>query len=146
MDFISLQDRIETASASGKLMFHIISAFAEFERNVIGERTSFGMGRKSREGGAVSRAPFGYIMVEKRLEIDPVKGRLVAELFTEYVHGDSLNALARRYNLSVNGVKKILVNRAYLGESKFAGEVSKGIHTPLVSEKLFSVVQEKIHK
>ncbi len=144
VDFISLQDRIETASASGKLMFHIISAFAEFERNVIGERTSFGMGRKSREGGAVSRAPWGYMMVEKKLEVDPVRGRLVSELYSEFVAGDSLNALARRYNLSVNGVKKILENRAYLGDSKFAGVESKGIHTPLVSEELFSIVQEKM--
>ncbi|MBS3086768.1 recombinase family protein, partial [Candidatus Pacearchaeota archaeon] len=42
IDFVSLQDRIETTSASGKLMFHIIGAFAEFERNIIGDRTKFG--------------------------------------------------------------------------------------------------------
>jgi len=40
IDFVSLQDKIETTSASGKLMFHIISAFAEFERNVTSERTT----------------------------------------------------------------------------------------------------------
>ena len=43
IDFVSLQDKIETASASGKLMFQIIGAFAEFERNIIGDRTKFGM-------------------------------------------------------------------------------------------------------
>lgn len=50
IDFISLQDKIETASASGKLMFQIIGAFAEFERNIIGDRTKFGMEKKAREG------------------------------------------------------------------------------------------------
>lgn len=48
IDFISLQDKIETTSANGKLMFHIISAFAEFERNVTGERTKFSMDKKSK--------------------------------------------------------------------------------------------------
>ena len=69
IDFISLQDKIETASASGKLMFHIISAFAEFERNIIGERTTFGMARKNKEGGAVTKPPFGYQMIDKKLVV-----------------------------------------------------------------------------
>ncbi len=60
VDFISLQDKIETTSASGKLMFHIISAFAEFERNVTSERTKFSMDKKARDWKAVSRDPFGY--------------------------------------------------------------------------------------
>ena len=84
VDFVSLQDRIETTSASGKLMFHIISAFAEFERNIIGERTSFGMARKSQEGGAISKPPFGYKMIDKKLEVDPEKSHLVASLFNEF--------------------------------------------------------------
>ena len=55
IDFISLQDKIETTSASGKLMFHIISAFAEFERNVTSERTKFSMDKRARDGNVVSR-------------------------------------------------------------------------------------------
>ncbi|MEK6841619.1 MAG: recombinase family protein, partial [Nanoarchaeota archaeon] len=54
VDFVSLQDKIETASASGKLMFQIIGAFAEFERNIIGDRTKFGMQRKAKEGGFIT--------------------------------------------------------------------------------------------
>ena len=67
VDFVSLQDKIETTSASGKLMFHIISAFAEFERNVTGERTKFSLDKKAREGNPISRAPFGYKIVDKKL-------------------------------------------------------------------------------
>ncbi len=146
IDFVSLQDRIETASASGKLMFHIISAFAEFERNIIGERTTFGMSRKSKEGGATTKPPFGYNMIDKKLIPDPQKASLIPQLFEEFNAGDSLNALARRYHLSVNGVKKVLQNRTYLGEVKFAGVVNKGIHEPLISEELFNIVQSKIQK
>ena len=67
VDFISLQDKIETTSASGKLMFHIISAFAEFERNVTGERTKFSLDKKARDGFPITRAPWGYEMIDKRL-------------------------------------------------------------------------------
>ena len=141
IDFISLQDKIETASASGKLMFHIISAFAEFERNIIGERTTFGMARKNKEGGAVSKPPFGYKMVEKELVVDLERAPLVTEMFSNYLSGVSLNKLAKKYGFSVNGVKKMLSNRTYLGEVKFAGESSKGLHKPLVAEDLFYGVQ-----
>ena len=144
VDFISLQDRIETASASGKLMFHIISAFAEFERNVIGERTTFGMDRKSREGGAVTKPPFGYDMRDKKLEIDPLQGPKVSEMYTLFLGGKSLNKLARMNNFTVNGVKKILSNKAYLGKVKFAGNVHDGVHVPLLTEELFNQVQEKL--
>ena len=144
IDFVSLQDKIETASASGKLMFHIISAFAEFERNIIGERTSFGMQRKNREGGFVNKPPFGYKMVEKELKFDLRKSPLVREIFQEFIDDNSLNKLAKKYGLSVNGVKKILANRTYLGDVKFAGETNKGTHSPLVSQELFEKVQAKL--
>ena len=146
IDFVSLQDRIETASASGKLMFHIISAFAEFERNIIGERTTFGMARKSKEGGAVSKPPFGYKMMDKRLELDSEKAGQVQHLFERYLEGVSLNKLARDYGLTVNGIKKVLKNRAYVGKVKFAGVENEGVHTHLVEDKTFNQVQEKLRK
>ena len=145
IDFISLQDKIKTASASGKLMFHIISAFAEFERNIIGERTTFGMQRKSKEGGFVNKPPFGYKMLDKKLVPDPEKSELVPEIFKEFYHTDiSLNKLANKHNLTVNGLKKILSNRTYLGEVRFSGETSEGIHKPLIREILFEEVQKKL--
>ncbi len=144
VDFVSLQDRIETTSASGKLMFHIISAFAEFERNVIGERTTFGMARKNREGGAVTKPPFGYTMVDKKLVPDESTKEQVSRLFTDFIGGASLNQLAQRYGFSVNGIKKIVQNRTYLGDVKFAGVNSQGIHLALVTPELFDAAQEKV--
>jgi len=147
IDFVSLQDRIETASASGKLMFHIISAFAEFERNIIGERTLFGMSRKSKEGGSVNKPPYGYKMINKKLEIDPEKGPLIKQMYEEFTYTrSSLNKLAQKYDLSVNGVKKVLVNRVYLGEVRFAGNVNAGIHQPLIDPGLFNEVQEELRR
>ncbi len=145
IDFVSLQDKIETASASGKLMFHIISAFAEFERNIIGERTTFGMQRKSKEGGFVNKPPFGYKMVDKNLEFDPENATKVRQIFEEFLSWDfSLNRLAKKHGFTANGLKKVLSNRSYLGEVKFAGEANKGSHRALIERDLFDKVQIKL--
>ncbi len=146
VDFISLQDKIETTSASGKLMFHIISAFAEFERNVTGDRTKFSMDKKARDGNPITRAPWGYKIENKKLVQTPNSFQ-VQELFQDFLNQDiSLTKLAKKYDFSVNGLKKILKNQAYLGKVKFDGQTHQGIHQPLISSTLFNRVQDKLEK
>ncbi len=144
VDFVSLQDKIETTSASGKLMFHIISAFAEFERNVTSERTKFTMKQKFNNGGLITRAPLGYKIVNKTLTLAD-NSYIVQEIYQTFLNTQtSLTQLAKKYNLSVNGLKKILSNQTYLGKVKFAGQIAQGKHPALVSNELFDKVQEKL--
>ena len=144
IDFVSLQDKIETTSASGKLMFHIISAFAEFERNVTGERTKFSMDKKARDGFLVSRAPYGYRIEEKKL-VPKDDSYNVQEIFQDFLNNKtSLTQLAKKYELSVNGLKKVLKNQTYLGKIKFDGQTHQGTHHPLISSTLFNHVQNKL--
>jgi site-specific DNA recombinase len=146
VDFISLQDKIETTSASGKLMFHIISAFAEFERNVTSERTKFSMDKKARDGNIVSRAPFGYKLENKQL-IPVQDSYIVQEIFQEFLNNTiSLTQLSKKYGFSVNGLKKILSNQTYLGKIKFDGQTHQGSHQPLLSSTLFNHVQNKLEE
>ena len=56
MGLKSLQDPIDTSSPSGKLVFHIFAALAEFERGVIRERTHAGL-RAARERGRIGGRP-----------------------------------------------------------------------------------------
>ena len=67
------------------------------------------------------------------------------EIFKTFLERDySLNSLAKNYSLSVNGIKKILQNRTYLGEIKFAGSLHKGNHQPIISPEIFYAVQRKL--
>jgi len=144
IDFISLQDKIETTSASGKLMFHIISAFAEFERNVTSDRTKMAMNFKAKQGSIVSRAALGYKIQDKKL-IPADDSYLVQEIFQTFLNQPmSLTQLGKRYGLSVNGLKKVLTNETYLGKIKFSHETSQGQHPALVSEQLFKQVQDRL--
>lgn len=58
VDFVSLSDGIDTGTALGKLMFHLVGAFAEFERSLISERTKLGLG-SARARGRVGGKPKG---------------------------------------------------------------------------------------
>jgi len=145
VDFISLQDKIETASASGKLMFHIISSFAEFERDIISERTRFGMNERAKEGGAITKAPLGYKLINSLLEPDLEKKEKVRQIFETFLNTDiSLTKLAKSHNLTTRGIIQLLKNKTYLGIIKYAGQESQGTHIPIISQELFNSVQEKL--
>ena len=144
IDFISLQDKIETASASGKLMFHIISAFAEFERNIIGDRTKFGMQRKASEGGVITKAPRGYKIVNKELVPDE-NSEEIKHIFGEFLNSSiSLTKLAKKFNMTPTGMKKLLKNTTYIGKIQFDNKKSDGQHEPILSDEIFLQVQNKI--
>lgn len=145
IDFVSLQDKIETTSASGKLMFHIISAFAEFERNIIGDRTKFGMERKAKEGGFITKAPKGYKLMDKQLLIDEEQAEDVKKIYNGFLNNEiSLTQLGKKFNMTTAGVKKLLQNTTYLGKVKFANNESNGNHDPLLDKQLFKQVQNKL--
>ena len=144
VDFVSLQDKIETTSASGKLMFHIISAFAEFERNVTSERTKFSMLKKFNDGNLVTKPPLGYKVENKQL-IPGEHSYVVQEIYQDFLNNKiSLTQLSKKYGLSVNGLKKVLMNYTYLGKVKFDGQIIQGKHQPLLSSTLFNQVQNKL--
>jgi len=55
--FISYRDNLDLSTAQGRLMFHIIGAMAEFERELIGERVKAGLDNARRKGKRIGRAP-----------------------------------------------------------------------------------------
>ena len=72
----SLQENIDTASIGGRLVFHLFGALAEFERNLIRERTRAGLSAARARGHKGGR--------KKRL--DPAKQKLALQLYHERKH------------------------------------------------------------
>ncbi len=72
--FKSLQEQIDTTTSSGKLTFHLFSALAEFERDIIRERTQAGL-KAARARGRTGGRPFvlnpKQIALLKRMHADP---------------------------------------------------------------------------
>ncbi|MEX0920868.1 MAG: recombinase family protein [Candidatus Pacearchaeota archaeon] len=111
-----------------------------------GEKQKKGMIKKATKGNPMSRAPFGYEMVEGNL-IPSDNYKEVGEIFEEFLEGDlSLRRIAEKHKFSVNGLKKILRNFAYIGKIKFNNQVFEGEHKPIISTTLFNHVQDKLEK
>jgi site-specific DNA recombinase len=97
----------------------------------------------SKKGKLMARPPFGYKVIEGNLVVDGENSQNVKLIFDEFAGGKSLNQISQIYGISVNGIKKILKNFAYLGKIKFAGQIVNGNHTPLISAELFNRVQKR---
>jgi site-specific DNA recombinase len=103
-----------------------------------------GMIRKSEQGRVMSRAPYGYKIIGKNLVVDEDRKQDIYRIYKAYLSGVSLNKISKQHNLTVNGVKKILRNHAYVGKVRFAGIINQGNHEPILDLKLFNDVQKKI--
>jgi DNA invertase Pin-like site-specific DNA recombinase len=120
----------------------------EFEKEDRGHSQKVGMIKKSAEGRHMSRAPLGYDWnLKEKMLIPSQYSREIEEIYEEFLQPDSnLSKLASKHNLSVNGLKKVLRNFAYVGKVKFDGQIHEGKHKPLVSTILFNHVQDKLEK
>ena len=94
--FISLRDNLDLSTPSGRLMFQIIGAMAEFERSLIVERVRAGMRNAKAKGKRVGRPPRTYLDQRAR--------EAIAQAYRE---GEgSLRRLAAQYGTSVGTVKR----------------------------------------
>ncbi len=134
-------------NAIGRLMLTLLAAFAEFERNMIRERTMTGSRRNAEKGKQPSRGrrPYGYTLVttehiltgqfpagtEGTYVVLDEEARVVKDLFSRYASGQSLNGLAEWLNRCgiptpkggeiwrPRSVMFILQNSAYMGRATY---------------------------
>jgi site-specific DNA recombinase len=59
-DLVSLSEKIDTTSAAGKMVFRMLAVLAEFERDLISERTIAALQHKRKRGGRMGQVPFGF--------------------------------------------------------------------------------------
>lgn len=96
-ELVSLSERIDTTGAAGKMVFGMLAVLAQFERDVISERTKTAMSHKRAKSERVSgRIPYGFALAADGVELVPVESeqavlKLVAELRD---NGESLRSIA----------------------------------------------------
>ncbi|HYG60147.1 MAG TPA: recombinase family protein [Symbiobacteriaceae bacterium] len=96
----STTEHFDTQSSLGQMVFNLLVSFAEFERNVIRERTMSGK-KKRREQGRNSgfRYPYGYKKgAEAGFEIYEEQAQVVRRMFRDYIHGMGIASLADALN------------------------------------------------
>jgi DNA invertase Pin-like site-specific DNA recombinase len=166
VSFVSVTQSFNTTSSMGRLTLNVLLSFAQFEREVIGERVRDKIAASKRKGIWVGGpVPLGYRSVGKKLEIASEEAELVRKIFENYLRLGYIGELAA--SLESEGIKPklrilangttiaasrfmvgplahILKNRFYIGEVAYRGEVHKGEHPPILERKLFDAVQARL--
>jgi DNA invertase Pin-like site-specific DNA recombinase len=94
--FISFQDNLDLTTPQGRLMFHIIGAMAEFERELIRERVKAGLENARRKGKRLGRKPVAPIDIEKAIQLHKEDPLL------------SIRVIAKKTRISKSLVGKVL--------------------------------------
>lgn len=95
-DLVSLSEKIDTTSASGKMVFRLLAVLAEFERDQVSDRTKFALQYKRTNGEKTGGdVPFGYRARNGHLYKDAAEQKAVAFIHKLKGQGKSLRAICR---------------------------------------------------
>jgi site-specific DNA recombinase len=97
-DLVSLSERIDTTTASGRMVFRMLAVLAEFEREQIGERTRMALAHKKAKGEVYAATPFGFEAIEGRLVEVKREAKIVGEILRQRESGASLAEIAESLN------------------------------------------------
>jgi DNA invertase Pin-like site-specific DNA recombinase len=151
--FVSVTQSFNTTTSMGRLTLNILLSFAQFEREVIGERIrdKFAASRKKGiwMGGFV---PLGYDVSDRKLVVNEGEAATVQMIFQRFARVGSATTLVgslraegitgKRGKLLDKGyLYKLLNNRVYVGQAVHKGTAYPGEHKAIISEALW----DKVH-
>lgn len=123
IQFISLNENIDTSSASGKFFLTVMGAMAQMERDLIAERTIDALQELTRQGrrlGSPDKLPFGFKSKKRKmakktdLVIDKIEFEKVREIFSlRRKEKLTLQAIGDRFGMGKSSIKYILDNPFY---------------------------------
>ena len=166
VSFVSVTQQFNTTTSMGRLTLNVLLSFAQFEREVTGERIRDKIGASKRRGLWVGgMVPLGYVSRDKKLVVEEEEAERVQTIFRRYLDLGSIGLLlgdlrergivTKIRHLSdgrtVGGIPftrgplaYLLRNRFYIGEVVFKGEVCPAEHPPILDTDLFEAVQQKL--
>jgi DNA invertase Pin-like site-specific DNA recombinase len=161
--FVAVTQQFNTTTSMGRLTLNVLLSFAQFEREIAGERIRDKI-RASRQKGMWmgGTLPIGYRVQDRALLIDEPGAALVRNIFRRYLDLKSVPALANELRradirsprrtsasgrssgdrpLSRGNLYSILANRAYIGLAVHKGTAYPGLHQPIIDKELWDRVQ-----
>ncbi len=165
VSFVSVTQSFNTTSSMGRLTLNVLLSFAQFEREVIGERVRDKIAASKRKGLWVGGpVPLGYRSIAKKLVVVEEEAEQVRTIFRRYLALGSIGLLIEDLHrcgvrprprvgrdgtinptrFLVGPLAYLLKNRFYIGEVVYRGEVHPGEQQPIVEKDLFEAVQAKL--
>jgi len=164
--FVSVTQSFNTTTSMGRLTLNILLSFAQFERELAGERVRDKIASARQRGIWMGgMPPLGYDVVERKLVPNPAEAKLVKRIFESFIAIGSMTTLARQ--LRAEGVTtkswktlkekdrpgrlidkgylyKLLKNPVVIGIAAYKGKHYPGEHEPIIDKVLWDQVQETL--
>ena len=170
VSFVSVTQQFNTTHSMGRLTLNILLSFAQFEREIIGERIRDKLAAQRRRGKGTGGAPvLGYDVdrtgPSPKLVVNAPEAAQVRQVFALYLeHGSLLpvvkelahrgwraKARVTKHGKEVGGrafdkgsLYGLLTNPLYLGQVRHKGEVHCGEHEPIVTNEVFAKAQARL--
>ena len=145
--FVSITQHFNTTTSMGRLTLNMLLSFAQFEREVTGERIRDKISASKKKGMWMGgKPPLGYYRKDKKIYPDAEKSALVRSIFEKYTELKSTTLLKdwlkeQGHNISVGNLNCILRNKAYIGLVGHKGTWYQGEHQGIIPIELFEQVQ-----
>lgn len=145
--FVSITQHFNTTTSMGRLTLNMLLSFAQFEREVTGERIRDKISASKKKGMWMGgKPPLGYYRKDKKIYPDEEKAKLVTDIFQKYVELKSTTLLKdwlqkQGHNISVGNLNCILRNKAFIGLVGHKGTWYQGEHQGIIPIELFEQVQ-----
>jgi site-specific DNA recombinase len=166
VSFVSVTQQFNTTSSMGRLTLNVLLSFAQFEREVTGERIRDKIAASKRKGMWMGgRVPLGYDLKDRKLIVNPAEAKQVQEIFRAYLEVGCVRKLkahleqgcvlskvrmshsgqaAEGKSYSRGALYKLLANQIYIGEIFHKGNCYPGEHEAILDRELWESVRAKL--
>ena len=164
VSFVSVTQAFNTTTSMGRLTLNVLLSFAQFEREVTGERIRDKIAASKKKGMWMGGfAPIGYLPHEQTLVIDAAQAQRVREIFELYVELGCVGRLKAELDLrgwatpqrqkrrpgggrpfSRGHLYRLLANEIYIGRIVHKGVPYPGQHPAIVDAALWQAVQDRL--
>lgn len=145
VSFSAVTQQINSATSMGRLMLNVLLSFAQFEREVTGERIRDKIAASKAKGMWMGGPlPLGYDVQNRLLVVNEAEAAVVRRIFSDFARDRSTTHMVRNYaaegirtktgrTFCKQSIYKLLHNRMYLGEIVHKGRYYAGQHTPILT-------------
>jgi site-specific DNA recombinase len=166
VSFVSVTQQFNTTNSMGRLMLNVLLSFAQFEREITGERIRDKIAASKKKGMWMGGpVPVGYHVQDRRLLVQDKEAAIVRRIFNLYLEVGDVPALVER--LKAEGVTtpsrhsargqpaggrpftrghlyKLLSNPLYIGRVQHKGTSHPGQHEAIIDQQVWSEVQKQL--